>query len=705
MIQRVQRRALGEPVPSFYEARGIRTDGTEFDAEFNVSTYDLHGEICSLVVIRDITERKRAEEELQIKRDLLERTTDSLFIVDPVSRRFFDVNDTTCLQLGYTKRELLELRIEDVDPMFPIGRWPAHVEEIKAAAGGLSLETWHQRKDGFRFPVEVNVGYVTHRGQSYLIASTRDITERKRAEEALRESDERFRILSNAALEGIMVHDRGVILDANMAFARLFGYEQAEELVGKDGPELLLTPDSRARIRLRMQRQEEGLIEGLIEVTGLRKDGSTFAGETESQPTKYRGRAARIVSFRNITERKRAEEALRESEEKFRTLFENASDAILLLQDGRFLDCNTRTLEMFGGCERDQIVGHSPYQFSPSRQPNGRASREFALEKMSAALAGQPQFFEWMHTKLDGTPFPAEVSVNRMNLGERVLLQAIVRDITERKQAEAEVRRLNEQLERRVIERTAQLETANKELEAFSYSVSHDLRAPLRHISGYVKLLDTHAGATLDAEGHRLLDTVTDATQRMGRLIDDLLEFSRASRAPIHLAPISLNQLVEECRQELAPDVKDRNIEWVIPALPEVLGDRALVKQVLLNLLDNAVKYTRNCAQARIEMRCQSGEAEWQFCVRDNGIGFNMKYVSKLFGVFQRLHSHADIEGTGIGLANVRRIIQRHGGRTWAEGEANQGAVFFFTLPKQAPKLDPSDGPGDSQPSAANHTK
>jgi light-regulated signal transduction histidine kinase (bacteriophytochrome) len=293
----------------------------------------------------------------------------------------------------------------------------------------------------------------------------------------------------------------------------------------------------------------------------------------------------------------------------------------------------------------------------------------------------------------DGSVFWAEVNAAFLwsDDGKPMGIIGITRNITERKRAEealrrsdAEIRQLNAELELRVSDRTAQLQKANQELESFSYSVSHDLRTPLRHIAGYVNLLNAHAGAALDEEGHRLLGNVAEASKRMGRLIDDLLTFSRISRAQMRLGLISMNQLVEECRQELAPDLKERRIEWVIPALPEVPGDRALIKQVLLNLLGNAVKYTRKRADARIEVGFEMKESEWQFNVRDNGIGFNMKYVSKLFGVFQRLHSDAEFEGTGIGLANVRRVILRHGGRTWAEGEINRGAVFCFTLPRNA---------------------
>lgn len=243
------------------------------------------------------------------------------------------------------------------------------------------------------------------------------------------------------------------------------------------------------------------------------------------------------------------------------------------------------------------------------------------------------------------------------------------------------IEQLNTDLERRVKERTAQLEAINKELESFSYSVSHDLRMPLRHIDGYIELLTGEAGGKLTAEAQRYLQVVTDASRKMGQLIDDLLAFSRMGRIEMVESSVVLDALVQETIQAMAPDVRQRNIVWVVPSLPVVRGDPAMLKQVFANLLGNAVKYTGPRETAQIEVGCM-GEEEGRliFFVRDNGVGFEMKYADKLFGVFQRMHRADQFEGTGIGLANVRRIIARHGGRVWAEAALDRGAVFYFTL-------------------------
>jgi signal transduction histidine kinase len=237
-------------------------------------------------------------------------------------------------------------------------------------------------------------------------------------------------------------------------------------------------------------------------------------------------------------------------------------------------------------------------------------------------------------------------------------------------------------LERRVQERTADLDAANKELEAFSYSVSHDLRAPLRHVTGFANLLTTHAGSGLDDQGRRYLKTITDAAARMGTLIDDLLAFSRMGRASLTKRRVDLSALVRRAQEEASADLNGRRVAWTIGALPEVDADPALIMPALVNLLSNALKYSSTRDEARIEVgTIPSDRKEVVVFVRDNGVGFDMKYADKLFGVFQRLHRSEDFSGTGIGLANVRRIVQRHGGRTWAEGQVDRGATFYFSLP------------------------
>jgi light-regulated signal transduction histidine kinase (bacteriophytochrome) len=254
--------------------------------------------------------------------------------------------------------------------------------------------------------------------------------------------------------------------------------------------------------------------------------------------------------------------------------------------------------------------------------------------------------------------------------------------------AEEELSVHRQHLEELVRERTAELEQANKELDAFAYSVSHDLRAPLRHIDGFIGLLQKKAGTVINEQGRHYMAAISGAAQKMGLLIDDLLSFSRMGRQAMAFKPVELGVLARDVKRELEPDTTGRDIEWRIGDLPEVSGDASMLRIVLSNLIANALKFTRPREQAQIEIGSLPGQAsEAVIFVRDNGVGFDMTYVDKLFGVFQRLHRVEEFEGTGVGLANVQRIIARHGGRTWAEGKPDQGAVFYFALP-QASQAD-----------------
>jgi len=261
---------------------------------------------------------------------------------------------------------------------------------------------------------------------------------------------------------------------------------------------------------------------------------------------------------------------------------------------------------------------------------------------------------------------------------------SLQRQRSEMERAQKEIALLNETLEGRVSERTAQLAELNRQLEAFSYSVSHDLRAPLRHMSGFLAILENDSGSTFTEEGRRFLKQISDAIVRMNTLVEDLLSFSRTSREELRREMVAMTDLVLEVRRELSSGTDARNIRWDIQPLPQAFVDRNMFKQVWTNLLSNAVKYTRPRPQAEISIGCRDHQAETEFYVRDNGAGFDMKYADKLFGAFQRLHSPKEFEGTGIGLANVQRIVARHGGKTWAQGEIDRGATFWFSLPKVA---------------------
>ena len=386
--------------------------------------------------------------------------------------------------------------------------------------------------------------------------------------------------------------------------------------------------------------------------------------------------------------RRRIEEELRQARDELETAAQRTQQARLLdlTHDTIFVrnmrDVITywnRGAEERYGWKKEEAVGRVSHQLMQTIFPA-------PLEEINAKLLRTGRWEgELTHRQRDGMQFvvASRWALQRDDAGKPVAVLETNNDITERKRAEEEIRKLNAELEQRVTERTAELKATNKELEAFAYSISHDLRAPLRHMAGYAELLQKNASSILDEKSRRYMTMILEAAKRMGDLIDDLLAFSRIGRAETQKTVVSLEQLVKEALSELQQETDGRNMDWRIGALPNLYGDRAMLRLALVNLISNAVKFTCKRPQPEIEIGCVDGkENEIVVFIRDNGVGFEMKYVNKLFGVFQRLHRAEEFEGTGIGLATVQRIIHRHGGRVWAEGLVDRGATFYFSVPK-----------------------
>jgi PAS domain S-box-containing protein len=511
-------------------------------------------------------------------------------------------------------------------------------------------------------------------GRKTVLEANRDITERKRAEA------ERV-LLSTAieqAAETVVITDRDANIQyVNPAFSRTTGYTRSEA-IGRN-PRVLKSGQHDAKF---YQEMWATLTAGKIwhgEFTNRRKEGTLFVEEATIAPVRdASGEITNFIAIKyDITEHKQAEKALEESELHYRQLFERSESALGIYQmvsdaqgdprDFRFLNVNP-SFERITGLKRSQIVGHTALEITPGLE-------DYWIKLFGrVAATGEPATFEHYTQPLDryyaGTaysPRPNQVAVTFM-------------DVTERRKAEEEVRLLNVELEQRVRARTAALEAANRELEAFAHSVSHDLRAPLRGIDGWSLALLEDCGERLDAQGHMHLERVRSEAQRMGRLIDDLLHLSRVGRTELVPGTVDLSCLAATIAARLKEANPERCIEFIVAPQLKCTGDARLLEIALTNLLENAVKFTGPRTPARVEFGQTECEGQPAFFVRDNGVGFDMAYAKMLFAPFQRLHKTSEFPGSGIGLATVQRVIHRHGGRIWAEAQVGVGATLYFTL-------------------------
>ena len=506
-----------------------------------------------------------------------------------------------------------------------------------------------------------------------LAALTYERAERRQTQAALDESRQRQATLLESMPDPAWLKDRdGCYVAVNQSWLSRNRLTR-ENVIGRHDHDFFpaaLAADIEAEDARIMQSGAEMRLERL---RGVDAD-ARWVDVIKTPILRESGEIGGIVGIsRDVTARRAAETAVRESEVRLKAIMDHSATPICL-QDlaGRYLMVNRVYAEMaglrpeeFAGKRAEEVFAGQPDGKMDAVMAKVRAARAaMMVEETVQTPAGPHVYLAVKFPLLDGA-------------GEPYAIGSISTDITQRQHDEELVRHVNREL----AQKAAALTAANQQLESFAFSVSHDLRAPLRHISGYVGFLQERSGAQLDNESQRYLNRIARATERLGMLIDDLLAFSRTGRAEMLMANVDLDALARDVAGECQAYAPQRGIDWKIGALPLVTGDRALLRQVLVNLVDNAIKYSGTREHASIEIGSTHGkDGETVVYVRDNGVGFDMQYAHKLFGVFQRLHRADEFEGTGIGLANVRQIVERHGGRVWAEGVPNQGATFFFAL-------------------------
>ncbi|MBX3064217.1 MAG: PAS domain S-box protein [Anaerolineae bacterium] len=496
----------------------------------------------------------------------------------------------------------------------------------------------------------------------------------QQAHDKLAEREAHYRLLADNISDMISKSTmEGTITYASPSSAALLGYSP-DEMIGQT-PSSLAHPDD--LVILSAPVAAPNLNGGSERIYRVRhQDGHFVWVETASRLIVDEGGNREVVSVtRDISKRMQAEAALRESETKFRLLMESAPEAIIISdQRGRITLLNLEAERMFG-YSRDELIGQNIDLLVPEslRQTHRHHREDFVKAPSSRSMGeGKPL----LASRKDGSTFQPEISLNLINMQGESMVISMIADISERKQAEEAIRKLNAELG----QRASQLAIANRELEAFSYSVSHDLRAPLRALDGFSQAIEEDYGDRLDEQALKYLGRIRSSSQRMGQLIDDLLDLSRISRTEMRLQPVDLSAMADKVAAELREQYPALEVEFKIEDELSVTGDPKLLRVMITNLLSNAWKYSSKQAHPRVEFGSTDYRQRRAYYVRDNGAGFDMAYADKLFGVFQRLHTSNEFPGTGIGLATVQRIVHRHGGSIWAEGAVGEGATFYFSI-------------------------
>jgi PAS domain S-box-containing protein len=690
------------------EIRNRAKDGSVYWVDTTIVPFlDADGKPRSYTAIRtDITERKRAEEVRERLAAIVDSTDDAIISKD-LNGIINAWNRGAEKIFGYSASQAVG---KPMLMLFPKDRVNDEADILARIRRGESVEhfeTVRVRQDGVAIDVSVTISPIRDGSSVIVGASTiaRDITDRKQSEAARQFAEERYRRFVERTAAGVLRNTLdGRILESNDAMVRMLGYESRAEFLSRPHPEIhYVNPEER---RLLVERLKEHGALNNYEACFQRKDGkpvwvvmSLVLVKGEDEGGDMLEATVIDITGRKLAERQlemQTETLFRQSKELLRSQQALATQSLMLQsvldsmeeglvaanENGKFILWNPAATRMVGMGAANVTPGEwnshygvfLPDTVTPLPPEQNPLSRAMHGEVSTAEIfIRNPELEHGVWLEISGGPLKGSDGSARGGV-------VAFRDITQRKSDEREIRKLNEELEERVVQRTAQLEAANHELEAFTYSVSHDLRTPLRHIGGFSKILMEDFAAAMPVEAQNHLQRIEDGARRMGLLVDELLALARVGRHALQLHTTPLNSIVEDVISLLQPEINGRAVTWKIAKLPSAQCDPILIKQVFQNLIANALKFTRTRERAVIQITERRENGETVIAVSDNGVGFNMKYKDKLFGVFQRLHRAEDFEGTGIGLATVQRIVRKHGGRIWAEAELDKGATFHFTL-------------------------